>query len=705
MKARALIFVFWFLGFSGISQNQTIILGFTGVDSVTQLNVPLDSVFIENLTAGGDTTIYGAAPSVTLFVPLGLPERTSGSTEPFQILPSFQNPADGSTTVRVQIFSSGSYTLKTMDMQGRTAFEYRDGFAPGLHSFRLESSGARIILFSVSTGLTTKTVKLLQPGTAAGENRISYTGMCGSPVKAGDALAGFTYRLGDLLSFRSMKWGYYDKVITDSPPESTSYTFELNMIPTAPSVITLGVPQTGATMATGEGEVVSDGGMPVTARGICWSTSENPTLADPHTLDGAGTGTFTGSITGLDMLTMYHARAYAVNGVDTAYGEDIPFATVSVPDGFYVAGAAAAYRDLDAHAIMKVTRNEVTQTDDPQLLELYIPLMAGAEGFSIRKVVGTEITTYGPGADFEVILQGSTDEPKVPFQRGSYAENTIPFTVPEEGMYHVVIYQGTTKAVVVPVHWGMIGSATALGWSGSTAMPESPFNPMTMSWTIDSLALHLGEWKFRYSDGWKVELDTTVILGGGMKGVKVNANFGQSVSQLVPGGANIQISDPGSYTCTMQYTLGSGYTASLVKTGSLPPTVWMGVMCDAVGTGISPENPTATPDTSAWNWGNQMLGDNGGIPTWAGLVYTWTWTNIILEAYQGFKLRTLNGVPPPSGGAYFDAGYSDLNVGASAPEIIDSGGNLMATVKDFYTITLKIDAGNNDNRELIIVRN
>ena len=86
-----------------------------------------------------------------------------------------------------------------------------------------------------------------------------------------------------------------------------------------------------STTATCGGNVVSDGDATVTARGVCWSTSQNPTVSGSHTADGSGTGSFTSSITGLTANTTYYVRAYATNSVGTAYGEEISFTTTSNP--------------------------------------------------------------------------------------------------------------------------------------------------------------------------------------------------------------------------------------------------------------------------------------------------------------------------------------------------------------------------------------
>lgn len=408
----------------------------------------------------------------------------------------------------------------------------------------------------------------------------------------------------------------------------------------------------------------------------------------------------------LSMILTLLALVMMVAGFSSCSKDDDEDTTpVIVLDGYYVKGAATAYTDFNKVAMMKVTRNEVTQTDRASLLELYIPLKAGTAGFNIVQVAGSVRKTFAPGADFADVTNATTDEPKVTFQRGAIVEGTATFNVPADGMYHVMFDTELGKGAVVPVHWGMIGAATPDGWGTSTDMTESAFNATSMNWTISNLELRGGDWKFRYSNGWKVILDTALDLGGGNKGVKVNTNFGGATNALLAGGANIVNDAPGIYTCTLSYTLGSGYTCTLTKTGDLPLTNWTGVKCDGIGTGISIDNPTATADTSSWHWGNQILADGGGIPVVGTDLYTWTWTNIILEADQGFKVRTLNGVAPPSGGANFDAGYSALNVAASATEIVDDGGNLKATTKGSYTITLKIDAANSDAKEIIITKN
>ena len=75
------------------------------------------------------------------------------------------------------------------------------------------------------------------------------------------------------------------------------------------------------------GDVTADNGSPIIARGVCWSTNPNPTIADNHTVDGTGTGSFTSVLTGLSVGVTYYVRAYATNSTGTGYGEQKSFST------------------------------------------------------------------------------------------------------------------------------------------------------------------------------------------------------------------------------------------------------------------------------------------------------------------------------------------------------------------------------------------
>jgi aryl-phospho-beta-D-glucosidase BglC (GH1 family) len=84
-----------------------------------------------------------------------------------------------------------------------------------------------------------------------------------------------------------------------------------------------------AKSAISGGNISSDGGASINARGICWSTSQNPTIADNKTNNGTGVGQFTCTLTGLQPNTTYCARTYASNSAGTAYGNQVTFTTLA----------------------------------------------------------------------------------------------------------------------------------------------------------------------------------------------------------------------------------------------------------------------------------------------------------------------------------------------------------------------------------------
>ncbi|MBN1768369.1 MAG: hypothetical protein JXR50_08445, partial [Prolixibacteraceae bacterium] len=81
------------------------------------------------------------------------------------------------------------------------------------------------------------------------------------------------------------------------------------------------------TSATSGGNITSDGGAEITARGVCWNTTGNPTINDSKNNDGSEIGSFISELDYLESNTTYYVRAYATNSQGTAYGEQVSFIT------------------------------------------------------------------------------------------------------------------------------------------------------------------------------------------------------------------------------------------------------------------------------------------------------------------------------------------------------------------------------------------
>lgn len=95
-----------------------------------------------------------------------------------------------------------------------------------------------------------------------------------------------------------------------------------------PTVATTDVTNISSTNTVCGGNVTTDGGFLVTVRGVCYSTSPNPTTSSPHTSDGSGVGLYTSYLTGLTPNTTYYYRAYATNANGTVYGDEKSFCTI-----------------------------------------------------------------------------------------------------------------------------------------------------------------------------------------------------------------------------------------------------------------------------------------------------------------------------------------------------------------------------------------
>ena len=86
---------------------------------------------------------------------------------------------------------------------------------------------------------------------------------------------------------------------------------------------------TSATATSGGSVSSSGGGSLVTERGVCYSTSPNPTISGNKVPSGSGSGNFVSILSGLSGSTTYYVRAYAIKGSSTIYGGQVVLTTLS----------------------------------------------------------------------------------------------------------------------------------------------------------------------------------------------------------------------------------------------------------------------------------------------------------------------------------------------------------------------------------------
>ena len=113
---------------------------------------------------------------------------------------------------------------------------------------------------------------------------------------------------------------------------STEGSFHIRVLP---SVTTGPVTDITASAAQNSGNVASEGESPVTAKGLVWSTTANPTVTNylGKTDHGAGTGGFTDTISSLTSGQTYYVRAYATSSLGTSYGAQRRFSPSMTPPG------------------------------------------------------------------------------------------------------------------------------------------------------------------------------------------------------------------------------------------------------------------------------------------------------------------------------------------------------------------------------------
>jgi uncharacterized protein (TIGR02145 family) len=189
--------------------------------------------------------------------------------------------------------------------------------------------------------------KLKETGTAHWENPNTATNESGFTALPGN-LRGGILKYGYWWSSTEFNstWSWYRNIrnsndVTQDAYNKTNGLSVRCLYGATPSVSTSNVTTIATTSATVGGNVSSEGSFPVTERGVYWGTSQNPETTGTKLQIGSGTGTFSTSLSGLNVGTTYYIRAYAKNSIGTSYGNEISFRTLVTIGDSYQGGKVA----------------------------------------------------------------------------------------------------------------------------------------------------------------------------------------------------------------------------------------------------------------------------------------------------------------------------------------------------------------------------
>ncbi len=353
---------------------------------------------------------------------------------------------------------------------------------------------------------------------------------------------------------------------------------------------------------------------------------------------------------------------------------------VLVEDGMYIVGAGTPLAELNDNGKMFDGRNEAkANVLRPGMFEIFMTVKAGVEGFNIVEKAGKLETKYGPATIAPVVLDGTNDQPDATIQLGTFSANATKFTVPADGLYHIVVDKTLMTIAIIPVKaWGVIGAATPLGWGGETKLAmKGAFNATAIEFEATQVKMDKGEFKFRYDNAWKVALSGDTI--------KVNTNLGGTMDKLIPGGNNINFdgANRGLYTVNAKWTLSKGIVITLNKTGDIAQTDYTTIDFGIIGNSYNKVGGTIA------DWDENWSGA-GSLPVKVGSVYTWTYNDVTM-VLGSFKFRQGNNWDGKS------IGFGAVTMaGAAAGNFVDDGGNFKVTVAGKYKFVLVINAATED---------
>jgi len=316
-------------GFNAINLNAQEI-SFTFTANHTCKYAALDSILIENLTQGGDTTLYYPDTVLTLVL-TGIDQFLTGSNN-FYVSQNYPNPFETKTKIDIFLPECDDITIDVYDLLGRKVVNYEGSHESGMQHFTFFGGNSKNYILTVSSKKYLQYIQMIQFGeVSSGLPYLEYNGsttMNSIKIKQKSLQSLFPYNLGDQLKFTGYVSGDYIS-ITDNPTTSQEYIFDINhMVPTTP---------TAGTHITDEDQIEWHWNTVADADGYKYNAVNDYTSATDN-----GTST-SYTQTGLACETNYTLYVWAYNSCGTSSSLELNEQTSDCPSSFICGTSTVTY--------------------------------------------------------------------------------------------------------------------------------------------------------------------------------------------------------------------------------------------------------------------------------------------------------------------------------------------------------------------------
>lgn len=213
--------LFFLLSCNVIYGQDIIELTFTALNK--QVNVPLDSVLIRNLSRQCDTTLFWPDTVLVLsFVGIQEHEEDLG----FYVDDPYPNPVLDKTSFGIFLLADDCVSIVISDMLGRVLHRNTFDLRTGKHSFSFIPGGKGLYTISVYTENGIKSAKCISLRKRSGQSELRYDGISGLNQDAAKTYTNaFLFIPGDDLLHVGYVYGMQSGIV-DAPYSSEDYIFQ-----------------------------------------------------------------------------------------------------------------------------------------------------------------------------------------------------------------------------------------------------------------------------------------------------------------------------------------------------------------------------------------------------------------------------------------------------------------------------------------------